>query len=75
MNHTYRTVGVKRIGQFTYNAALSTTHAVTTLAIFFFFKKTMLSYKRLHILQPRYLHEAVSYTSVWSYVVTQPGVM
>ena len=35
----------------------------------------MLSYKRLHILQLRYLHEAVSYTSVWSYVITHPGVM
>ena len=42
MNNIYRTVGVKRIGQFTYNAALSTAHNVTTLAILFF-KKTMLS--------------------------------
>ena len=32
---------------FIYNAAKSTTHAVTTHAIFF---KTMLSYKRLHII-------------------------
>ena len=58
-----------------YNAAISTTHAVTTLAIFKKKQKTMLSYKRLHILQPRYLHEAVSYTSVGSYVITHPGVM
>ena len=53
-----------------YNAAISTTHAVTTLAIFL--KKLCLGYI---FLQPRYLHEAVSYTSVGSYVITHPGVM
>ena len=42
MNNILRTVGVKRIGQFTYNAALSTAHNVTTPAMFFF-KNNMLS--------------------------------
>ena len=42
MNNISRTVGVKRIGQFMYNAALSTAHNVTTPAIFFL-KNNMLS--------------------------------
>ena len=42
MNNISRTVGVKRIGQFTYNAALSTAHNVTAPAVFFF-KNNMLS--------------------------------
>ena len=42
MNNISRTVGVKRIGQFTYNAALSTAHNETTPAIFFL-KNNMLS--------------------------------
>ena len=55
-----------------YNAAISTTHAVTTHAIFF---KLCLVIRGYIFLQPRYLHEAVSYTSVGSYVITHPGVM
>ena len=43
MNNSSRTVGVKRIGQFTYNAALSTAHNITTAAIFIFLKNNMLS--------------------------------
>ena len=72
-----------------YNAAISTTHAVTTLAIFFKLCLVIRGYiflqpRYLHealvirgyiFLQPRYLHEAVSYTSVGSYVITHPGVM
>ena len=42
MNNISRTDGVKRIGQFTYNAALLTAHNVTAPAIFFF-KNNMLS--------------------------------
>ena len=42
MNNISRTVGVKRIGQFSYNAALSTAHNVTAPAIFFL-KNNMLS--------------------------------
>ena len=55
-----------------YNAAISTNHAVTTHAIFF---KLCLVIRGHIFLQPRYLHEAVSYTSVGSYVITHPGVM
>ena len=55
-----------------YNAAISTTHAVTTLAIFF---KLCLVIRGYIFLQPRYLHEAVSYTSVGPYVITHPGVV
>ena len=50
-----------------YNAAIETTHAVTKLAIFF---KLCLVIRGYIFLQPCYLHEAVSYTSVGSYVVT-----
>ena len=55
-----------------YNAAISTTHAVTTLAIFF---KLCLVIRGYIFLQPRYLLKAVPYTSVGSYVITHPGVM
>ena len=53
-----------------YNAAISTTNAITTIAIFF---KLCLAIRGYIFLQPRYLHEAVSYTSVGSYVITHPG--
>ena len=72
MNTYIKEIGVKRKGQFMYNAAISTTHAVTTLAIFF---KLCLVIRGYIFLQPRYLHEAVSYTSVGSYVITHPAVM
>ena len=63
MNNISRTVGVKRIGQFTYNAALSTAHKVTTPAIFFL-KNNMLSIRGYIIDNPAIARSSLLHVSL-----------
>ena len=64
MNNISRTVGVKRIGQFTYNAALSNAHNVTTPAIFFFLKNNMLSIRGYIIYNPAIARSSLLHVSL-----------
>ena len=78
------TIGVTRIGQLVLrgwdnvlstDAATTTTHAVLTITTHAVIFTPWLVIRGYVINNPRYLHGAVSYTSVGSYVVTNPGVM